>query len=47
MNSGRLDEELGRMSLIIAHLNEHSLVLLYESFAMTTSRRGLWLRMTL
>lgn len=40
MNSGRLDEELGRMSQIIDNLDEHSLVLLNESFATTTEKEG-------
>ncbi len=40
MNSGRLDEELGRMNQIIEHLGEHSLVLLNESFATTTEKEG-------
>lgn len=40
MNSGRLDEELGRMSQIIDNLGERSLVLLNESFATTTEKEG-------
>ncbi len=40
MNSGRLDEELGRMNQIIEHLGENSLVLLNESFATTTEKEG-------
>ena len=40
MNSGRLDEELGRMSQIIDNLGESSLVLLNESFATTTEKEG-------
>ena len=40
MNSGRLDEELGRMNQIVEHLGEHSLVLLNESFATTTEKEG-------
>ena len=40
MNSGRLDEELGRMSKIIDRLDENSLVLLNESFATTTEKEG-------
>lgn len=40
MNSGRLDEELGRMSTIIDYLDEKSLVLLNESFATTTEQEG-------
>lgn len=40
MNSGRLDEELGRMSRIIENLEGNSLVLLNESFATTTEKEG-------
>lgn len=40
MNSGRLDEELGRMSRIIEHLGERSMILLNESFATTTEKEG-------
>lgn len=40
MNSGRLDEELGRMNQIIEHLGERSIILLNESFATTTEREG-------
>ena len=40
MNSGRLDEELGRMNTIIEHLDKKSLVLLNESFATTTEVDG-------
>lgn len=40
MNSGRLDEELSRMSRIIDHLGKDSLVLLNESFASTTEKEG-------
>ena len=40
MNSGRLDEELGRMSRIVDHLGPASLVLLNESFASTTEKEG-------
>ena len=40
MNSGRLDEELGRMNSIINHLDKASLVLLNESFATTTEIDG-------
>lgn len=40
MNSGRLDEELGRMSRIVDHLNGASMVLLNESFASTTEKEG-------
>ncbi len=38
--SGRLDEELKRMSDIVNHLNENSLVLSNESFAATNEREG-------
>lgn len=40
MNSGRLDEELGRMSRIVNHLGPASMVLLNESFASTTEKEG-------
>ncbi len=40
MNSGRLDEELGRMNQIIEHLGEDSMILLNESFATTTEKEG-------
>lgn len=40
MNSGRLDEELSRMSQIIDNLGRDSLVLLNESFASTTEKEG-------
>ena len=40
MNSGRLDEELGRMNGIIEHLGKDSLLLLNESFATTTEKEG-------
>lgn len=40
MNSGRLDEELDRMSQIIDQLSEGSMVLLNESFATTTEKDG-------
>ena len=40
MNSGRLDEELGRMNQIVEHIGPDSLVLLNESFATTTERDG-------
>ncbi len=40
MNSGRLDEELKRMSQIVDNLGEHSMVLLNESFATTTEKEG-------
>ena len=38
--SGKLDEELRRMSDVVNHLNENSLVLLNESFAATNEREG-------
>lgn len=40
MNSGRLDEELSRMSQIVDNLGRDSLVLLNESFASTTEKEG-------
>lgn len=40
MNSGRLDEELSRMSQIIDNLGKDSLVFLNESFASTTEKEG-------
>lgn len=40
MNSGRLDEELSRMSRIVDNLGRDSLVLLNESFASTTEKEG-------
>ena len=40
MNSGRLDEELRRMSQIVDHLGDNSLVLLNESFSTTTELEG-------
>lgn len=40
MNSGRLDEELKRMSQIVDNLGEDSMVLLNESFATTTEKEG-------
>lgn len=40
MNSGRLDEELGRIDGIIRHLGNGSMVLLNESFATTTEEEG-------
>lgn len=40
MNSGRLDEELGRIDQIIRHLGKDSMVLLNESFATTTEEEG-------
>lgn len=40
MNSGRLDEELGRMERIIDHITEDSVLYLNESFATTTEKEG-------
>ncbi len=40
LRSGKLDEELGRMSSIIDHVRPDSLVLLNESFASTNEREG-------
>ncbi len=40
MNSGKLDEELGRMSSIVDRMTKHSLLLLNESFAATNEREG-------
>ncbi len=40
MRSGKLDEELGRMSAIVDHVRRGSLVLLNESFASTNEREG-------
>ncbi|MGA7814847.1 MutS-related protein [Caballeronia sp.] len=40
MKSGKLDEELKRMSEIVDHIREHSLVLCNESFAATNEREG-------
>lgn len=40
MNSGRLDEELNRMSKIVDHIGDGSLLLLNESFATTTEKEG-------
>lgn len=40
MNSGRLDEELGRIDGIIKHLGGGSMVFLNESFATTTEEEG-------
>jgi len=40
MNSGRLDEELGRMSEIIDHIGDASVIYLNESFATTTEKDG-------
>jgi len=40
MESGKLDEELGRMSLIADYIKENSLLLFNESFAATNEREG-------
>jgi len=40
MTSGKLDEELVRMSAIVDHLSPDALVLLNESFAATNEREG-------
>ena len=40
MDSGKLDEELLRMSGIVNHLQKDSLVLFNESFAATNEREG-------
>src|SRR5581483_9197055 len=40
MKSGKLDEELSRMSWIIDRITSNSIVLLYESFASTNEREG-------
>ncbi len=40
MKSGKLDEELTRMSAIVDHLRRDSLVLFNESFASTNEREG-------
>jgi DNA mismatch repair ATPase MutS len=40
MKSGKLDEELSRMSDIVDHLTPHSMVLFNESFAATNEREG-------
>jgi len=40
MQSGKLDEELRRMSEIVDHIHEHSLLLSNESFAATNEREG-------
>lgn len=40
MNSGKLDEELGRMNRIISNIKPSSMLLLNESFASTTEREG-------
>ena len=40
MNSGKLDEELKRMSQILGDITPNSLLLMNESFATTTEREG-------
>jgi hypothetical protein len=40
MQSGKLDEELGRMSEIVDHMTPDALILLNESFAATNEREG-------
>jgi len=40
MRSGRLDEELRRMSDIVDHVTSHSMILFNESFASTNEREG-------
>jgi ABC-type lipoprotein export system ATPase subunit len=40
MRSGKLDEELQRMSWLVDHLQEHSLLLLNESFGSTNELEG-------
>jgi hypothetical protein len=40
MKSGKLDEELARMSAIVDHVKLNSIVLLNESFASTNEREG-------
>lgn len=40
MESGKLDEELSRMSEIVDHLRPSSMILLNESFAATNDREG-------
>ena len=40
MKSGKLDEELSRMSAIVDHLTPNALVLFNESFAATNEREG-------
>jgi len=40
MKSGKLDEELGRMSEVVDRLTPHALVLFNESFAVTNEREG-------
>lgn len=40
MESGKLDEELSRMSGIVDHISSDSMVLFNESFAATNEREG-------
>lgn len=40
MESGKFDEELGRMSEIIDHVTPHTMILFNESFAATNEREG-------
>ena len=40
MKSGKLDEELSRMSAIVDHITSNSMVLFNESFAATNEREG-------
>jgi DNA mismatch repair ATPase MutS len=40
MTSGKLDEELGRMSAIVDHMKPNALLLFNESFAATNEREG-------
>lgn len=40
MKSGKLDEELARMSQIVSAITPHSLILLNESFSSTNEREG-------
>lgn len=40
MESGKFDEELGRMSEIIDHVTPHMMILFNESFAATNEREG-------
>ena len=40
MKSGKLDEELSRMSDIVDHITPHPMILFNESFAATNEREG-------
>ena len=40
MQSGKFDEELGRMSVIVDHITQDSMILFNESFAATNEREG-------